>query len=471
MNFSFIHAADLHLGSPFVGLRSEDPKLADLMTSASRDALDDLVSQAIELKVAFFVIAGDLYDGDWKDTTIGLFFHSQMSRLERVGIPVFLVRGNHDAESVITKAVRSPLAVKTFDHNKVQSFELSDLKVVLHGQSFSNRAVTSNLAAGYPAARPGWFNVGVLHTSCDNRPGHDNYAPCSLDELVQRGYQYWALGHVHSFEVLNEFPYIVYAGNLQGRDARECGDKGAVLVEVEDNEVSSLKRLPVSRVRWASLTIDLASIKTEDAAFEIYRQAIANEVANAPQLPLICRITIVGASTLHRHLHEDRGRLRDELNTAADQCREDIWLEEVRLTTTEPVTVHGVEVTGIDRDSGRSALPLHRVPTDITAATYLALNIIQHPQGKAKRFALRNNLAVHSDGDFLRYYTDTDYGSSGSPVLDDTWKVRALHRGAILENAKFQGRDTAYVNVGSQICRILDHLRAGYPAVYAQIGV
>jgi DNA repair exonuclease SbcCD nuclease subunit len=350
MNFSFIHAADLHLGSPFVGLRTEDSKLADLMTSASRDALDGLVTQAIELKVGFFVIAGDVYDGDWKDTTIGLFFHRQMSRLERAGIPVFLVRGNHDAESVITKAVRPPKAVRTFDHDKVQSLELPDLKVVLHGQSFSTRAVTTNLAAAYPAARPGWFNIGVLHTSCDNRPGHDNYAPCSLEELVQRGYQYWALGHVHAFEVLNEHPHIVYAGNLQGRNARECGDKGAVLVEVEDNEVSSLKRLPVSRVCWASLTIDLSDIKTEDEAFESYRQAISNEVTRSHQLPLICRVSIVGATPMHRHLHEDRGRLRDELKAAADQCREDIWLEDVRLATSEPITVHGAQAnaTGID---------------------------------------------------------------------------------------------------------------------------
>lgn len=350
MKFSFIHAADLHLGSPFVGLRTEDPKLADLMTSASRDALDDLVTQAIELKVAFFVIAGDVYDGDWKDTTIGLFFHRQMSRLERAGIPVFLVRGNHDAESVITKAVRPPKAVRTFDHNKVQSLELPDLKVVLHGQSFSTRAVTTNIAAGYPAARPGWFNIGVLHTSCDNRPGHDNYAPCSLEELVQRGYQYWALGHVHAFEILHEHPPILYAGNLQGRNARECGDKGAVLVEVEDNEVSSLKRLSVSRVRWASLAIDLSGINTEDEAFELYRQTISNEVAFSPQLPLICRISIGGTTPLHRHLHEDHGRLRDELKAAADQSREDIWLEDVRLATSEPTAAHpgDANATGID---------------------------------------------------------------------------------------------------------------------------
>ena len=358
MKFSFIHAADLHLGSPFVGLRTEDPKLADLMTSASRDALEDLVTQAIELKVAFFIIAGDVYDGDWKDTTIGLYFHRQMSRLERAGIPVFLVRGNHDAESVITKAVRPPKAVRTFDHNKVQSLELPDLKVVLHGQSFSTRAVTTNIAAGYPAARPGWFNIGVLHTSCDNRPGHDNYAPCSLEELVQRGYQYWALGHVHAFEILHEHPHILYAGNLQGRNARECGDKGAVLVEVEDNEVSSLKRLSVSRARWASLAIDLSGISTEDEAFELYRQTISNEVALSPQLPLICRISIGGTTPLHRHLHEDHGRLRDELKAAADQSREDIWLEDVRLATSEPTAAHGGEAnaTGIDLSAMLSSI-------------------------------------------------------------------------------------------------------------------
>jgi DNA repair protein SbcD/Mre11 len=350
MNFSFIHAADLHLGSPFVGLRMEDPKLADLMTTASRDALEDLVTQAIDLKVAFFIIAGDVYDGDWKDTTIGLYFRRQMSRLERAGIPVFLVRGNHDAESVITKAVRPPKGVRTFDHNKVQSLELPNLKVILHGQSFSARAVTTNLAAGYPDARPGWFNIGVLHTSCDKRPGHDNYAPCSLEDLVQRGYQYWALGHVHTFEILHEHPHILYAGNLQGRNARECGDKGAVLVEVEDDEVLSLKRLSLSRVRWASLSIDLTDITSEDEAFELYRRAISNEVVLAPQSPLICRISIGGTTPLHRHLHEDHGRLRDELKAAADQSREDIWLEDVRLATTEPTAVHAGEAnaTGID---------------------------------------------------------------------------------------------------------------------------
>ena len=174
MTFSFIHAADLHLGSPFLGLASKDSELAGLVASASRDALDDLVSRAIDLRVAFFVIAGDIYDGDWKDTSIGLFFHKQMARLERANIPVFLVRGNHDAESVITRAVRPPKSVKTFVHKRPETLRLPDLKVAIHGQSFADRSVTANLASAYPAAEAGWFNLGVLHTSCDDRPGHDS---------------------------------------------------------------------------------------------------------------------------------------------------------------------------------------------------------------------------------------------------------------------------------------------------------
>ena len=121
-------------------------------------------------------------------------------------------------------------------------------------------------------------------------------------------------------------------------------------VEVEDDEVFSLKQLSLSRVRWASLSIDLSDINTEEEAFELYRQTISNEVALSPQLPLICRISVGGATPLHKHLHEDRGRLRDELKAAADQSREDIWLEDVRVATSEPTAVQAGEAnaTGID---------------------------------------------------------------------------------------------------------------------------
>src|SRR6478752_2495357 len=127
--FSFIHAADLHLGSPLSGLAARDADLARRLATAGRQAFEDLVTQAIERSVAFVVVAGDIYDGDWADNTIGLFFARQVSRLDRAGIPTILVRGNHDAESVITRSISLPPSVHVFPANRAGTFRLEGLRV------------------------------------------------------------------------------------------------------------------------------------------------------------------------------------------------------------------------------------------------------------------------------------------------------------------------------------------------------
>ena len=145
--FTFIHAADLHLGSPLSGLALKDPDIARRFASAGRRAFEDLVSQAIERRVAFLIVAGDVYDGDWSDNTIGLFFARQVARLDRVGIPVILVRGNHDAESVITRSITLPPSVRSFSATRAETHRLDAFKVALHGRSFPNRAVVDVVAA------------------------------------------------------------------------------------------------------------------------------------------------------------------------------------------------------------------------------------------------------------------------------------------------------------------------------------
>jgi exonuclease SbcD len=214
--FKFIHAADLHLGSPFYGLALKDRSVARRFAEASRAAFSDLVSYAMAEGVAFVVIAGDVYDGNWRDNTIGLFFNRELARLERAGIEVFLLRGNHDAESVITRSVTLPASVRQFSTKAASTFRIEALQVALHGQGFAEREVTENLVLRYPERISGWFNIGVLHTALTGRPPHDSYAPCSPGHLRARGYDYWALGHVHEFEVVGTQPYIVFPGNLQG---------------------------------------------------------------------------------------------------------------------------------------------------------------------------------------------------------------------------------------------------------------
>lgn len=348
MNFTFLHAADLHLGSPLAGLALKDETVAARVAAASREAFSDLVSRAIEEKVAFVVIAGDVYDGEWKDTAIGLFFNRELARLARADIPVLLLRGNHDAESVVTKAIRLPDTVVEFSTRRPETHRIEALRVALHGRGFPTREVAENYALSYPAPVPGWFNIGVLHTSLDGRPGHAPYAPCTVADLATRGYQYWALGHVHAFEVVAEDPHIVFPGNLQGRSIRECGAKGAVFVDVADGAVAGLRRVVTDRVRWALVDVDLDGLTEETDAYTAVEAAVRPFAKDAEGRLVALRIRLHGTTALHRRLAADPARVRDEVEAAAQRAAEDVWIETLRFETNEPEVGADPAIEAID---------------------------------------------------------------------------------------------------------------------------
>jgi DNA repair exonuclease SbcCD nuclease subunit len=208
----FIHAADIHLDSPLNGLSAYPDAPAAQLRNATRDAFTALVDRAIEESVDFLVIAGDLYDGSWRDYNTGIFFCKEMGRLKRACIPVFLLFGNHDAESEMTRKLDLPDNVRCFSANKPETFRIEKLAVALHGHSFKHKETTANLAAHYPAALAGYFNIGVLHTALQGYTAHATYAPCKVDELHAKGYQYWALGHVHEFALWSGASTIVFPG-------------------------------------------------------------------------------------------------------------------------------------------------------------------------------------------------------------------------------------------------------------------
>src|SRR5271168_3138515 len=143
----FLHAADIHLDSPLAGLLARDDLPDAVIRHCTRRAFAAVIDLALEEDVAFVVIAGDLYDGDWRDFSTGLFFAEQVRRLQR---PCFLLRGNHDARSVITRGLRPPPNVHEFSSRTCETIQLAELRVALHGHSFPNRAVEENLSAGYP---------------------------------------------------------------------------------------------------------------------------------------------------------------------------------------------------------------------------------------------------------------------------------------------------------------------------------
>ena len=339
-SFRFVHTGDIHLDSPLKGLTGQESAAAERIRTATRTAFDTLVGQAVEEQAAFVIIAGDLYDGDWRDYQTGLFFVRQMGRLAKAGIPAFLLYGNHDAESQITKRLVLPENVKVFSARKPQTFRLNDLAVAIHGQSFRQRDITDNLVPAYPAPIAGFFNIGVLHTALGGMSGHANYAPCALDDLISKGYDYWALAHVHQAAVLHEKPHVVFCGNLQGRHIREAGAKSASLVSVADGQVESVVPLHADVVRWIRLQVPVASCGVVDDVVDLIRKTIEETVERDGQGHLLAfRLELTGETALHGHLQSCAEHLLAESRAAALGMGEDAaWIERLVVATSNPDT-------------------------------------------------------------------------------------------------------------------------------------
>lgn len=280
-DFTFLHAADVHLDSPLRGLETDPDAPADRLRGATREAFRNLTDVAIEEGVAFVLIAGDVFDGDWQDWRTGHFFVEQLARLSAAGIPTVMVSGNHDAASVITRQLRLPERVHHLSSRTAETVRFDPLGVAVHGQSFPQRAVTEDLTGKYPAPVSGLVNIGVLHTSLNGRPGHDDYAPTDAVALRRLGYDYWALGHVHAREEVSREPWIVYPGNLQGRHARETGPKGASLVTVRGGRVSDVAHRDLDVVRWARVEVALDGCETIDAAMARVGERISGALDEA----------------------------------------------------------------------------------------------------------------------------------------------------------------------------------------------
>jgi exonuclease SbcD len=318
--FQFIHAADIHLDSPLRGLMSFEGAPVTRIQSATREAFRNLVELAIEERVAFVLIAGDLWDCDWPDSAPGLFFIQQAVRLGRAGIPIFVVKGNHDAESKLTTAIRHwPENVTFFSHKKAHTLRVEKHHVAIHGQSYGQQQVTEDLSENYPPPVPGAFNIGLLHTCLED--GGTDYAPACIARLVGRGYDYWALGHVHQRQDLSQSGvHIEFPGNLQGRSIRETGPKGCSLVTVGDDHSVTSSFEPLDTVRWQELSI----VSEESHLESSVRAALEKAVAKSDGRLLAVRLKVIGWVVGGQ-------ALRDRLDAVAVEVG-DVWLEKILVT-------------------------------------------------------------------------------------------------------------------------------------------
>ncbi|MGE3778293.1 MAG: exonuclease SbcCD subunit D [Pirellulaceae bacterium] len=341
--FKFLHAADLHLDSPLRGLERYEGAPAAEIRSATRRALENLVTLACDEAVAFVLLAGDQYDGERDDYQTVLFFSRQMVRLKEAGIPVFAITGNHDAASKMTKSLRLPENVRFLSHKRPETVDRPELGVAIHGRGFARQAETANLVVEYPPALPDRFNIGLLHTALNGAEGYASYAPCTLGDLRAKQYDYWALGHVHERTIVAEDPWIVYPGNVQGRSIRELGARGCMLVTVHDNPMGG-KREVAKRVevefrsldvfRWALCDVPLQESTDADTLIDLAVESLESLLATADGRPLAVRMRLQGLSSGHAPWLTQRDRWAAELRAAAQRvAAEGLWIEKVQFET------------------------------------------------------------------------------------------------------------------------------------------
>lgn len=330
-DFTFIHTADVHLDSPLSGLAAKDAAFSALVRGATRRAFTNVIDLAIAEEAAFVVIAGDLYDGAWKDQGTGQFALAQLARLTRAGIRAFVAYGNHDAGSRITRHLTMPEGVYSFSNRRCETVDLADLGVAVHGRSYKDVETTDNIAAEYCRPVPGRFNLAVLHTALDGHPGHAPYAPCSLDQLAAAGHDYWALGHVHEPAVRCEYPYIVYPGNTQGRHVRETGTKGAMVVRVEEGGVARVEHRACDEVRWAQASVDAAQAQDMPELLAGVSQALREAIRGAGDRPIAARLMVRAAGPLRQRLLADAEWFGAEARGQASAVSDLLWIEKVRI--------------------------------------------------------------------------------------------------------------------------------------------
>jgi DNA repair exonuclease SbcCD nuclease subunit len=334
--FRFIHTADIHLDSPLKSLALRDPELAELIGNATRQAFVNIIDICLAEQVDALLLAGDLYDGDQTSMKTARFLAAQLARLHEAGIRVFIIRGNHDAMSRITRELTPPESVRIFGGRADFVLLPSALgDVAVHGISFAQPHAPDTLLPKYKPPVQGAFNIGLMHTSLDGAPGHDVYAPCSAAKLDDSGFDYWALGHIHKRSELRGRATIVMPGMPQGRDINEAGAKSLSLVTVSDDRSIHIEARTTCVAQFEAVTIDLTGIadwrdmlRAIAASLQTARNAVAAE-------HLVARLHLHGATPLAWRMRRDADLLRGEAEQSGMSVGR-TWIDKVNIDCHAP---------------------------------------------------------------------------------------------------------------------------------------
>jgi len=325
--FKFIHCADLHLGARFKGVDTDDPAELVRMRMAPLESFERIINLALTEKASFIVISGDVYEKGALPSTREFF----AEQARRAGIPIFISKGNHDAERPWDSAIPYPDNVRVFGvRPETARFSCDGDVVEVTGASFMTKKEKRNLVSMLSGAEDA-FTVACVHCYVEDQGGQP-YAVCTMSDFLGRNVDYWALGHIHKKKILRENPYVVYSGNIQGRGVKESGPKGAYVVSVSDGKVSDLRFVPTQSMQWGCLEADATGLDM---------QGLASYLAEISDSIDIASILLRGTGKLMKLLAEDPKRFREELKalvpfilatveTSSEPCGEGELADKIR---------------------------------------------------------------------------------------------------------------------------------------------
>jgi DNA repair exonuclease SbcCD nuclease subunit len=337
----FVHAADLHLDSPFTGLQAINTDIGKALQESTFRAFSRIVDLCIKEQVDFLLIAGDVYDGADRSVKAQIRFRDALSRLGEAGIQSYVIHGNHDP----LDGWRAKLDFHPFVHifgDKLErvSHEKDGVALAaIYGMSYPTREVHENLALAYQKQLGDPFAIGLLHANVGNDAGHESYASCTLNDLVRANLDYWALGHIHKREVLHaQAPTIVYPGNPQGRHPGEMGEHGCMRVTVGADGHTDVTFVDTDDIRWIEKDISIDGLESVQDLLDVIEEQIG--IRQEEGKNLVCRLRLVGRGFLHRSLREDRlSDMEEVLRETLSQAKPFVWIDRIEDATRPDIDI------------------------------------------------------------------------------------------------------------------------------------
>jgi len=347
MPFRFIHTADIHLDSPLKSLAMRNEALAEVVANATRQVFVRIVDLCLTEQVHALLIAGDLYDGKQTSMKTARFLVAQLRRLDDANISVFIIRGNHDAESKITRELTFPDCVHVFS-GKANSFPISppidadvspfERPVIIHGVSFKKPHAPESLLPLYKQHDPNALNIGMMHTSLDGASGHDLYAPCALNDLINHGFDYWALGHIHKRKVYEEETCtVVMPGIPQGRDIGESGEKSVTLVSIDDNGLLETEEHRLALAQFEQIEVALDDVEQWSNVIDSVMEQIDRVFDSCVADHLVARVVLTGRTSLAYKIRRDEDLLLQDVTSRLEDDGHR-WLDKIIIRCELPLS-------------------------------------------------------------------------------------------------------------------------------------